>query len=100
MSKYAALVAENRRLEVLRVLAQDPGYQVNERLVGEALALTGIGSSADQVRAAGAWLAEQGLADVEVVAGLHLFRVTLRGLDVAGGRAVVPGVARPLPGNG
>lgn len=95
--KYANLVDENRRLEILRVLAQDPGYQLNERLIQEALRLTGISSSADQVRSAGAWLAEQGLAEIEDLAGMYLLRATRRGLDVAEGRAVAPGVARPLP---
>ncbi|SDB03809.1 hypothetical protein SAMN05660653_00175 [Desulfonatronum thiosulfatophilum] len=97
MSKYAALVNENRRLEILRVLAQDPGYQLNERLIQDALGLVGIASSVDQVRSAGAWLREQGLAEIEELSGIYLIRATRRGLDVAEGRAVVPGVARPLP---
>lgn len=45
------------------------------------------------------WLAEQGLVRTEELeAGVLVAAITERGLDVAGGRAVVPGVRRAPPG--
>jgi hypothetical protein len=59
--------------------------------------MRGVAASADQVRGDLAWLEEQGLVAVRSVENLTLAKATVRGLDVATGRATVPGVARPLP---
>ncbi|WP_028586677.1 hypothetical protein [Desulfocurvus vexinensis] len=94
---YATLLQENRRLEILRALAQDPDYELNAPLLQDVLRLTGLGASADQVRTDVAWLAEQGLVTVRSLETVPLVRLTGRGCDVAAGLALVPGVARPRP---
>ena len=45
-----------------------------------------------------AWLEEQGLVSREDLGGIIVVKITQRGLDVAEGRAIVPGVKRPGPG--
>lgn len=97
MSTYAQMVAENRRLEILRVLEQDPDYETNETILRSALAMCGLAASADQVRGDIAWLAEQNLVTERDVSGIHLAKITRRGIDAAQGLARVPGVARPEP---
>lgn len=93
----AEIQAEHRRLSILRLLTDAPGYAANESILDQALDGVGLPASRDQVRADLAWLAEQGLATTEAVGELTVARVTLRGIDVARGDAVVPGVKRPSP---
>jgi len=45
-----------------------------------------------------AWLAEQGLLQTATTGDVTMATLLTRGVDVAAGRAVVPGVKRPLPG--
>ncbi|MDH4229978.1 MAG: ArsR family transcriptional regulator [Nitrospirota bacterium] len=97
---FAALHTGDRRLVILRLLAEDPDYAAGEAILQTALARFGHGVSRDQVRTDFAWLAEQELVTVEVVAdSVHVARLTQRGADVAAGRASVPGVRRPGPGD-
>lgn len=95
MSNYASFLAEDRRLVILRVLAELPGYRTNSFLLTRLLSQFGHESSADQVKGDLAWLQEQMLLTVEVVESVHIATLTTRGADVAAGRAVVPGVKRP-----
>lgn len=93
--KYQKRITEARRLEMLQILAEMPGYEAGEGLIYRTITVQG---SADQVAADLAWLDEQGLVAVSAPGNYKLAHITRRGLDVATGRAVVPGVARPLPG--
>jgi hypothetical protein len=43
------------------------------------------------------WLGEQGLVTVELVVSIRIATLSMRGLDVAEGRAQAPGVKRPSP---
>jgi hypothetical protein len=97
MSTFAEHVAEDRRLSLLLLLADSPAYAANEHLLRAALEGFGHLPSTDQVRGDLAWLAEQGLAETSDVAGVSIAKATARGLDVAAGRAVQPGVKRPSP---
>lgn len=99
MSKsYQELMTEDRRLVMLRLLAESEGYTVNEYVMAAALPGLGHAVSADRVRTDLGWLAEQGLVSVESPAGVRLARLTPRGADVAAGRGRVEGVKRPMPG--
>jgi hypothetical protein len=91
-------LTEDRRLVLLRLLADAPGYAANESILLEAVESFGHRPSRDALRADLAWLAEQGLVTIEEVATVMIATVTRRGGDVAFGRAVVPGVRRPEPG--
>lgn len=95
---FADRQREARRLALLRLLASAPTYQAADTLLYQALPEQGVAASLDAVRSDLAWLAEQGLADVTSAAEVRLARITARGLDAAHGLAVVPGVARPGPG--
>ncbi|MXW01604.1 MAG: ArsR family transcriptional regulator [Holophagales bacterium] len=90
---------EDLRLAVLEVLAAaDPDDDLNTSIVRKALDDLGLRPSADQQRAAIAWLDEQGLITVVALSrSVSRMHLTERGLDVAEGRAAVPGVARPGP---
>lgn len=96
---FQNLLAEDRRLAILRLLAADAAYAINESVMQAALDPLGHRVGRDVVRGEFAWLKEQGLVEVEQVTdAVHVARLTSRGLDVAEGRAVVPGVKRPRPG--
>lgn len=96
---YARLVEEDRRLSILRLLAESNEYKANEFLLQSALDGVGHAVSGDRLRADLAWLAEQGLVGVETVAEVRVPKLSARGLDVAQGRVTHPGVKRPRPGD-
>lgn len=97
MSKLANLVSEDRRLVILRILAESPGYRANLYLVQRMLTGFGHSASLDALKTDLAWLAEQGLIELDAVGGVDIPQILARGVDVACGRAIVPGVARPMP---
>ncbi len=94
---YRELLEADRRLVILKALAEDPGYSHNESVLQSVLDLFGHRVSRDQVRTLLSWLAEQGLVETETVASCLVARLTPRGADVAAGRVLVPGVKRPSP---
>lgn len=96
-SPYARHQAADRRLVILRVLAESTGYQANEFTLEAVLDDMGHTVSNQQVHTELAWLAEQGLLDSRKVGGVTIATISRRGIDVAHGKAVVPGVKRPLP---
>lgn len=98
MKTYQDLMTEDRRLVMLRLLAEAEGYTVNEYVLTAALPGLGHAASADRIRTDLGWLEEQGLVGIEAPAGVRLARLTPRGADVAAGRARVEGVKRPMPG--
>jgi hypothetical protein len=92
---FAERLTEDRRLVVLRVLADLPGYKANSTVLTLALDSFGHTVSRDYVRGQVAWLAEQRLVEVEDLGPVLLVTLTERGMDVGRGLAFVPGVARP-----
>ena len=86
---------EDRRLVILRLLGDLPGYISNSSVIAKLLSGFGHMVSRDYVRGQIAWLDEQGLVDSEDVDGVTLVTLTERGLDVARGLSIIPGVARP-----
>jgi len=98
MNGFAQLLSEDRRLLILRILDRAPGSEANHYILREALDTMGHNVSRDAVRGELSWLAEQGLVTVEELEGMAVARLTGRGHDVAQGRAVVPGVKKPVPG--
>lgn len=94
---YARLLEEDRRLSIVRLLAESNDYKANEYLLQSALDGVGHAVSGDRLRADLAWLAEHGLVELGAVAGVSVPKLTQRGLDVAQGRSTHPGVKRPRP---
>lgn len=97
MSQYDRYLAEDRRLTILKLLAESGGYSCNEYLLQTALEQFGHSVSADRLRSDLAWLAEQELIRIETPGDVQLAHAVQRGLDVAAGRTVAPGVKRPRP---
>ena len=99
-ARLSAQVEADLRLAILQILAAGGG-DLNNRILRAALADLGHRPSADAQRSAVAWLEEQRLISSETVSeAVQRLRITERGLDAAEGRASVPGVARPRPGDG
>jgi hypothetical protein len=88
----------DRRLVILRGLESAVQYRANGYLLRRYCEALGHTVSADRLEADLAWLAEQGLAERSAEAGVTVVTLTVRGLDVATGRARVPGVQTPQPG--
>ncbi len=99
---FAELMREARRLALLQLLADAPGYQANAVVLTAALDAVGHVASHDQVLADMEWCAEMGLVSLEHMRSGDMAAavgtLTTRGHDAATGRARVPGVKAPLPG--
>lgn len=98
MNSFARLLAEDRRLVLLRILDRAPGSEANHYILRDALDSMGHNVSRDVVRTDLSWLQEQGLITLEELQGMTVASLTGRGQDAALGRAVVPGVKKPVPG--
>ena len=98
MKSYGQLVAEHLRITILRLLSEQPDYALNESILLDMVGRFGFAPSRDNLRAQLAWLDEQGLAGMSGPEHCRVATLTARGEDVAKGRATVPGVKRPRPG--
>ena len=98
MTAFRQRVTEDRRLRLLRVLALEPEYTLNDAMLADALGDLGHRASRARVRSDLDWLAEMELVTVDRLAEtVTVARITERGLDVGAGRAYVTGVRRPGP---
>ncbi len=97
MKSYRQVVEEHLRLTILRILSEDPDYTMNDSLLADLVVDYGFAPSRDKMRSSLSWLREQGLVEYTDDA-LIIATLTVRGLDVACGKTVVPGVKRPSPG--
>ena len=97
MMKYAEAVVEDIRLLILQALAEDADYSHNELVLDGVLTKLGHGVSIDTLRTQLAWLDGQGLISVETLGETWIAKRQRSGLDVAKGRASVPGGRRPGP---
>lgn len=98
MSTLADLMTEERRLQLLRLLAESNAYTASVDVLHMVLGQMGLGVSHDRLGTELEWLAEQGLVLLKRIGAVAAVEVSVRGLDVARGLARVPGVARPQPG--
>ena len=99
MADFSALLAEDRRLIILRALAEGHDYALNDFVMKRALASLGHAVSRDMLRADLTWLKDHRLVTLRLLddGAVWVARATEDGIDVARGRPH-PGVARPLPG--
>jgi hypothetical protein len=95
---YRDHVIQDLRLVLLRILVEAPGCEANSSILCAAVEDFGHKLSRDQIHTEIAWLAEQGLVTDRDLHTVKVVTLTGRGLDVAKGKAVVPGVKRPGPG--
>lgn len=91
------LMTEHQRLAILRLLAEDSGYGLNESILNDGVNALGLNISRDGLRTQLAWLNEQGLIQLDKVGSLQVAKLTERGLDAANGRARIPGIKRRTP---
>lgn len=92
---FADHLRRDVRLVTLRVLSEMPGYRSNSSVLFTALDRFGHTVTRDQVKTELRWLAEQGLVELDEAGSVLVAKLTERGQDVAEGRAVVDGVAKP-----
>ena len=97
MANFAELITQDIRLVMLRFLAEDTGYSLNESVLQSAVEMLGHHVSRDRIRTEMRWLEEQGLCTIEQVAGVLVATLTGRGADCAEGRCRVDGVKTPRP---
>ena len=95
---FAQLQAEYGRAILLRFVSEDADYAMDTGLLKAALKSVGHGVPLRQVNEDAAWLEERGLAACEPLESALLVKITQRGLDVAAGDEIVPGIKRPGPG--
>jgi Fe2+ or Zn2+ uptake regulation protein len=95
---YKDVLTEDRRLVILRTLAQAPGYSANDSILHAVLEGFGHSVSRDTVCIDLAWLAEQNLIQTSEVASVVIAKVLRRGTEAATGVITVPGVKKPSAG--
>ncbi|WP_417345723.1 ArsR family transcriptional regulator [Ferrimonas sp.] len=92
------IMQEHQRLVILRLLAEVPGFDLNESILQDGLIAYGLDISRDGLRIQLDWLAEQSLVTLHTIGTTRKAQLTERGQDVSTGRAVVSGVKRPRAG--
>lgn len=98
MKTFAERLREDRRLVILRLLAEQNAYRTNSSIIHAGLHHLGVAATRDDVATDLSWLREQSLVFLEDVgADLCVATLSSRGKDVVDGQAVVPGVSRPSP---
>ncbi|HRD84469.1 MAG TPA: ArsR family transcriptional regulator [Rubrivivax sp.] len=95
--RFEEVETADRRLVLLRGLADAAQYRANAYLLRRYAEAIGHTASADRIETDITWLAEQGLVERAVNEGVTVATLTARGLDVSTGAATTPGVARPRP---
>lgn len=92
------VIEKNRRLAILQFLADGPDYSMNASVLQSALRAIGHSVSKDRLETDCHWLNEQGLVEIQSEdLPVSLLKITQRGLEVAAGIVIHPGVDRPLP---
>lgn len=95
MKPFDERFREDRRLLLLRLLAESSTLRSNSSIMHTSLYAMGLTASRDEVRADLSWLAEMGLVRLEdAMAHIDVVSLTPRGHDVARGSTYVPGVSR------
>lgn len=96
---YRQFVAENVRLIILRALAEENDYTLNESLIRRTLETFGHIKGRDYVRAQLVWLAEEaGAISLSEAGSIMIATLTRAGLEHVERRQILPGVERPSPG--
>lgn len=94
---YQDVLAEERRLLILRGLAEAGGYALRETVLARLLEAQGENIGHVRLRGQLEWLRDALLIELDQARDPWLAQITRRGLDVASGKTRVAGVARPLP---
>lgn len=95
--KFRQFAAQDRRLTILLMLMNSPGYAASQYLLHSALPQFGHNVGMDELYADIEFMESVQLLEKNVVENVWLIRLTTRGVDVAQGRTEQGGVKRPLP---
>ncbi|MBD5416970.1 MAG: ArsR family transcriptional regulator [Desulfovibrio sp.] len=98
-AEFQERLAQDRRLVILRFLAEEADGRMSASVMQDALELMAHRVPRVQVMEDASYLEERGLLRVEYVGTVPIFRVTSRGVEVARGLVVVPGIKRPRLGD-
>lgn len=95
---FAEHQREDRRLVLLRLLAEGPGYSLNSSNLHAGLEYLRIHVTRADLLDDLRWLAAQGLVRMEpIIDGVYGCELTAAGADVVAGIEHVPGIARARP---
>lgn len=92
---FKDMVIEDRRYLILKALNAAAGYSAAVGLLQAFLDSFGQKVSSDLLEGDLAWLAEQGLIEIEKPDGVTIAKLKARGADIAEGRSVYPGIRKP-----
>lgn len=95
---YQDKMREAWRLELLKLLNSLPSYKAGQYFLYQCMTTGDLPPpSADQVETELHWMKDQGYVELSAVADMQEAKITQRGIDIAEGRAIAPGVARVRP---
>jgi hypothetical protein len=97
MTDFRQYIAADVRLIILRELAVQPDYRLNETLLLRVLETFGHRKSRDYLRDQLRWLEEMGAATLTEAGTVMIAELTRRGRDHVERRVVIEGLARPSP---
>lgn len=92
---YADFLQSDRRLVILRILAELPGYRGNSSVIASLLERFGHAVSRDNVKSELRFLADVGALALVEAGAVLVATLSSRGEDVVKGRIVIDGIAKP-----
>ena len=95
---WSEFSAKTRRLAILQILERQPRYAANDGVLAEGLAALGHSAGLERTQSDLAWLEEHKLVTLEHLSdeehAVVIATLMDRGIDVARGDSLHPGVAR------
>lgn len=91
------IIQQDARLTILKELATQPGYSLNDAMLQAVLSTWGVNRSRDWLREELRWLAEVGAITVREMGAYRVAVLSVKGLDHVERRLVIEGVKRPSP---
>jgi len=88
---------EHRRLAILRHLSEASEYTSNASILMSVMRGLGVSTTQDQMTSTLVWLKDNDLIEMIDHGHVVIATSTARGVDVAQGLQVYPGVQRPRP---
>jgi hypothetical protein len=97
MTDFRQYIAADVRLIILRELAVQPDYRLNETLLLRVLETFGHRKSRDYLRDQLRWLDDMGAVSLTEAGTVMIAELTRRGRDHVERRTVIEGIVRPSP---
>jgi hypothetical protein len=93
----SSIISQEARLIILRELAEQPGYSLNDAMLQEVLRTFGINRSRDWLVEELRWLADVGAVTLREAGTAKIAVLAEKGRDHVEYRIVISGVKRPSP---